>query len=86
MLELASIEANDRIKYVGDSHSFGGSYTVLPAEATYEHETDVPFYEKGKLLIIELTNDDRPIFFFIETLNLSEWVKVAPTNEQEVEK
>lgn len=76
MLNIEDVKAGDKIKYIGDSWAFGGSYLVVTAESTYRDKTMMPENEKGKLMIIEFMNDDTPMFFTLDSLNASEWVKV----------
>ena len=79
-LDISKIEAGMEIEYKGDSMAFGGSYTVVTAESTYTDPNTMPENEKGKLMIVEFTNDDRVMYFSLENLNPNEWALVK--NEQ----
>lgn len=73
-LNILDVKSGTKIKYTGDSWTFGGSYTVVTAESTYADPNTMPESEKGKLMIIEFTNDDRAMYFNLDSLNPSEWV------------
>ena len=63
-MDFTNVEAGMQIQYTGDSFAFGGEYLVTTAESTYEDVNDCPKHEKGKLMIIEFTNDgEMPMFF-----------------------
>jgi hypothetical protein len=73
MLDLTKVKEGGRIEYIGDSWAYGGSYSVVSAESTYKNPDDCPDNEKGKMMIIEFMNDDTPMFFTLDRLELEEW-------------
>jgi hypothetical protein len=72
-MDFSKVVAGDRIEYIGDSLAYGGFYTTVTAESTYKNSEDCPEHEKGKLMIIEFTNDDVAMFFTLDRLNPKEW-------------
>ncbi|MNS80584.1 hypothetical protein D3C72_1142690 [compost metagenome] len=72
-LDLSNVKVGSVIKYIGDSIAYGGSYTVYAAESTYINQSDCPEDDRGKLMIIEFMNDDTPMFFRVDRLQLKEW-------------
>lgn len=77
ILSLTDIKEGSYIEYIGDSWAFDGEYTVHTAESTYGNVLDCPDAEKGSLLIIELMNDDTPMFFKVSELELEEWKLIS---------
>lgn len=77
MLNLLEIQAGSQIEYIGDSLSYGGVYSVVTAESTYQNPTDCPDNNKGKLMIIEFMNNGTPMFFTLDRLNPKEWKVVS---------
>jgi hypothetical protein len=74
MLNVSNVKEGMRIEYIGDSLSYGGKYRVCLAEETYNDPNKCPEYEKGKLIIVEFTNNDMPMFLLIdEDLKLEDW-------------
>lgn len=72
-MDFSQVKAGDKLKYGGDSNAFGGTYRTYAAEETYLSEEDCPEHIRGILLIIELMNDDTPMFFALDSLNPNEW-------------
>lgn len=72
-MDFDKLEAGMQIKYIGDTLAFGGEYLLTSAESTYLDVNDCPEDEWGKLMIVELMNDDTPMFFTLEMLDASEW-------------
>lgn len=72
-LLISDIKEGMRIEYIGERIAFGGKYLVVAPESTYLNASDCPVEEKGKLMIIEFMNDDTPMFFRVDKLNLNEW-------------
>lgn len=68
-----NVKEGDRINYIGESWAYDGEYTVITAESTYNNPDDVPEHEKGKLVIVHLTNSDFALFVFVDTLNPNDW-------------
>lgn len=66
-------KAGMKIKYIGDTMAFGGSYSLVTAESTYLNPEDCPDKEKGKLMIIEFMNNGTPMYFVIDDLDQEEW-------------
>lgn len=74
MLKVSEVKRGMSIEYIGDSLVYGGIYDVHLAEETYVDVEDCPYYEKGKLMIVEVTHNDTPMFLLIEEdLNLNDW-------------
>lgn len=71
-MDISKAKAGDKITYTGLSYSFGGTYRVVSAEETYGAGL-CPEDELGKLLIIEFTNRNEPMFIFLEELNKNCW-------------
>lgn len=72
-MDFSRLKENMEIKYIGDSLAYGGVYTLYSTESTYVNKEDCPEHERGKLMIIELINDDTPVFFTLDMLNPDEW-------------
>ncbi|MFJ8247360.1 hypothetical protein [Peribacillus asahii] len=77
MLDLSRVKENDQIEYTGDSLAYGGRYTVVTAESTYQNPDSCPNHEKGKLMIVEFMNNGTPMFFELDRLKLEEWKIVS---------
>lgn len=76
-MDWSKVKEGMKINYIGDSMAYGGSYTTVSAESTYENAESCPEDEKGKLMIIEFMNDDTPMFFVIDYLDPTEWELVV---------
>lgn len=72
-MDFSKVKEGDKIKYIGDSWAYGGTYTTVTAESTYINKDKCPEHEKGKLIIIEFMNDGTPMFFTLDELNPKEW-------------
>lgn len=72
-LDISTVKEKMSIEYIGTSMAFGGIYQVYSAESTYLNPSDCPEEDRGQLVIIELMNDDTPMFFNLHLLNPSEW-------------
>lgn len=72
-MNFSTVKEKMRIKYIGNSISFGGEYTVITAESTYVNPSDCPDGEKGQLMIIEFMNNDTPMYFTLDQLDPNEW-------------
>lgn len=73
MLDIVKVAKGSRIKYRGDSWAFGGTYSVVYGESTYQNRDDCPPVYQGVLVIIEMTNDDRMMLFPVAKLDPTEW-------------
>lgn len=76
-MDFSQLKANQKINYIGGSLSFGGEYTLIPIEETYQDRTLCPIQDRGKLVIIEFMNDDTPMFFTLDMLNHNDWELVS---------
>lgn len=74
MLDIEKVREGTVIQYQGSSVAYGGDYTVCSMESTYVDPQTCPATDRGKLVIIEFTNNDNPMFFEITTLNPKEWI------------
>lgn len=87
-MDFSGLLPGQKIKYIGDSIAFGGQYTLVKIEETYHHKEACPDEDKGKLVIIELMNDDTPMFFTLDMLDSNEWelvdVKTSARTVQEL--
>lgn len=72
-MDFSQAKEKDIIEYIGDSFAFGGEYTVVRAETTYNPQELCPEHEKGKLMIIEFMNNGTPMFFTLDGLEPNEW-------------
>ena len=75
-MDFSQLKANDKINYLGDDFAFSGEYKLIPIEETYARKELCPEKDRGKLVIIELMNDDTPMFFTLDFLDHKEWEKV----------
>jgi hypothetical protein len=73
MLNISEVKAGMTLQYLGNWIYFEDTeYEVYPIEETYK-EGMCPESEKGKLVIVELTNSDMALFIPIERLKPNEW-------------
>lgn len=72
-MDLSNLKAKQQILYIGKSLAFGGEYTLYPIEETYTDIKDCPIEDRGKMVIIEFTNDGKPMFFTLQQLNPNDW-------------
>jgi hypothetical protein len=73
MIDFSTVKEGDRIEYIGDSFAYDGFYTVITAESTYRPQENCPDNERGKLMIVHLTNSDLALFITLDRLKPSEW-------------
>jgi hypothetical protein len=72
-MDFSKLREGIEITYIGDSWAYEGVYKLYKAESTYVNPEDCPENEKGKLMIIELMNDDSPMFFTLDMLDPNDW-------------
>jgi hypothetical protein len=73
MIDFSTVREGDRIEYIADSFAYGGFYTVVTAESTYRPQSNCPEHERGKLMIVEITNSDLALFVTLDRLNPNDW-------------
>lgn len=76
-MDISKVKAGDKIEYIGDSWAYEGEYSVITAESTYHNPDDIPDDEKGKLMIVHLTNSDLALFITLDELNHNEWKLIS---------
>jgi len=77
MLVIEQVREGTVLQYVGNSTAFGGTYKVCSMESTYTNPEACPEEDRGRLVMIEFTNQDRPMFFDIEKLHTKDWITVS---------
>ncbi|MFY0516370.1 hypothetical protein ACOMCU_00875 [Lysinibacillus sp. UGB7] len=77
-MDFSTLQEGQKINYIGDNlFAFGGEYTLYPMKKTYHDPTHCPIEDRGKLVIIELMNDDTPMYFKIDMIDANEWELVT---------
>jgi hypothetical protein len=72
-VDFSKLNAGDAIYYLGDSWEYNSNYKVVTAESTYTNPDIMPEHEKGKLMIVHLTNSDLALFWTLDRLDPKEW-------------
>ena len=74
-MDFSQVKAGDELEYIGESWAYDGVYPVVTAESTYQNPDNMRDDDKGKLMIVHLTNSDMALFITLDMLNPNEWRK-----------